>query len=165
MQGLPDEKEKQQYYETDDEYDCAQEAFINPNDKTRRKAIYNTSNANDDIIQCIGSLRIEYCDKNILSNPPEMSIGTGTIIKVDEQNRCYLLTVAHNVCQALKQCKNCQQRTIKSHCSKCNQRTSKLKPLQLIKPTCVEFIRRCVVPKRIDNNTQREYTFGDAESV
>eukprot|EP01084_Bolivina_argentea_P089124 160880_1 len=82
----------QEYFDLEEEDDCMQEVFINANDKTRRKPIWETANANDDIIKCIGSLRIEYADKNILTNPPECSIGTGTIIAKDAQNMCSVLT-------------------------------------------------------------------------
>eukprot|EP01084_Bolivina_argentea_P090998 163877_1 len=164
MDQKADYDEKQQYYYSEDEDDCTQEAFINPNDTSRRKAIYTTPNANDDIIKCIGSLRIEYDDKQLLTNPPETSIGTGTIIKIDDTNRCHILTVAHNACQALRECAICKKRTIKLYCSKCNQNTLKLKPIQLIKPTSIHFARRCIVKKRTDNNGI-EYTFGDPETV
>eukprot|EP01084_Bolivina_argentea_P282555 483682_1 len=156
--------EEKQHYDSDKD-DCTHEAFIDPQNKTRRKAIYNTSNANDDIIKCIGSLRILYDDKNVLTDPPEASIGTGTIYKIDEQNRCYILTVAHNAWQILRECRICNKRTLESDCSKCNQRTFKLKPVTLVKPTSIEFIRRCILQERTDVNTGARYTFGDPESV
>eukprot|EP01084_Bolivina_argentea_P109848 196246_1 len=97
-----------QYYEIDHD-DCTQEALIDPN-KDGRRPIWETANVKDDIIKCIGHLRIRYANKKILSNPPEHMMGTGTIIKIDAQNRCYVLTVAHNARQPLRECIICHKR-------------------------------------------------------
>eukprot|EP01084_Bolivina_argentea_P223312 377865_1 len=144
--------------------DCTQEALIDP-DNDNRKPIWATANSDDDIIKCIGNLRIRYADKQLLSNPPEIMIGTGTIIKIDAQNRCYVLTVAHNARQPLRECIICHKRTIISHCKKCNENTVKLKPIQLVEPTQIEFSTRCIVKVKEELQTGIKYKFGDPISV
>eukprot|EP01084_Bolivina_argentea_P280305 479345_1 len=145
-----------------DEDDCTQEAIIDPTNDGR-KPIWDSANANDDIITCIGSLRIRYADKEILTDPPETMLGTGTIIKIDTQNRCYILTAAHNACQPLRVCLACTKKTIKTKCEKCKCKTLKSNPMQLIKPTSIEFIRRCIVQNHCKSGIQSK--FGDPERV
>eukprot|EP01084_Bolivina_argentea_P276619 472025_1 len=149
--------EKSQY--DADDNDCIEETLIH-SATDRRKAIWESPNKDDNIIKCIGSLEMEYT-KNLYQ--PEKSIGTGTVIHIDRNDICYILTAAHNFYQALRKCLNCNKQTIKSRCSHCNcrQKTQEIKPLQLTKADTIIFKRRCIVKEKIDPVTGNKYTFGD----
>eukprot|EP01084_Bolivina_argentea_P171124 296481_1 len=136
--------EEQKHDHFDD--NCVGETLIHHN-TDRRKAIWDTINKSCKLIKCIGSLQMEY-DEQIEGT--EESIGTGTVIKIDEQNRCYILTVAHNFYQKLRQCVKCQRKTLRPKCaiSTCNQQTKQVTPLTLIRPAKIEFKRRCIKPDK-----------------
>eukprot|EP01084_Bolivina_argentea_P292537 502942_1 len=144
----------------DSDDDCEQEAFIDPSDKTRRKAIWDTSNANDGIIKCIGSLRIEYTDKDKLTKT-DICLGTATIFDVDENDNIFILTAGHNAYQFLRKCASCNISTIARRCGKCGNACRRVKPLELIKATTISFSSRCIVKKVTDPNTGEEKLFGD----
>eukprot|EP01084_Bolivina_argentea_P157688 274767_1 len=144
--------------ESDD--DCFQEAFINPSNKERLQPIWNSDNATMDIIKCIGSLRIEFDVKDKLTQR-EFLHGTGTVIHIDENNRCHILTAAHNGYQLLRECPECGKKTISFNCKKCDRKCQRVKPLELIQATSITFYRRCIVQKRIDPSTGVEKVFGD----
>eukprot|EP01084_Bolivina_argentea_P200230 342420_1 len=113
--------------EEDEEDDFMQECLIDPN-KDRRQPIHSSPNKDDGIIKCIGSLRIIY-DKHV-TNPPERSLGTGTVIHIDTNKYCYILTAAHNA----------------------RAKTKKIIPVELIEPTSIQFERRCIKQERKCND-------------
>eukprot|EP01084_Bolivina_argentea_P051933 95450_1 len=152
------EQEDKKEYDSDD--DCCEEAFIDPSDQTRRQPIWETSNANDAFITCIGSLRIEYTDKNKLTNT-EIRLGSATIIDVDDNANCFVLTAAHNAFQFLRYCASCNIKTTKVRCGNCYRRCPKTTPRELIKATKISFTRRCIVKKITDPTSGEETKFGD----
>eukprot|EP01084_Bolivina_argentea_P028792 53481_1 len=130
----------------------------------RRKAIWNSPNKDDEIIKCICSLETEYTED---MKHTEQSIGTGTVIHIDEQNMCYILTAAHNFYQTLRKCSICQKTTIKAICGFCPhaQKTEESKPFKLIKAEQIFFTRRCIVQETIDPKTKIKCSFGDPITV
>eukprot|EP01084_Bolivina_argentea_P032691 60514_1 len=146
------------------QYDIIQEAYIDSSDKTKRKPIYETEHKNEDIIKCIGSLWVTYSDKLAAK---ENALGTGTIIKIDSNKRCYVLTVAHNGCKPLRQCSNtnCKTKTIRNKCANCKCKTNIQKPFYLVEPEKIEFCIHCVVKQKVDVNTKQTYEFGDVEKI
>eukprot|EP01084_Bolivina_argentea_P238441 400584_1 len=149
--------EPEQKYEDNDSSDdeLMEECLIDPNND-RRQAIHSSPHKDFGIIQCIGSLRIIYRD---VTGPPEKSLGSGTVIQIDHENRCYILTAAHNARGTLRECKVCQNKTLKMKC--CNKTTKKLNPTQLIEADSIQFERRCVKREtKINNET---YKFGQVK--
>eukprot|EP01084_Bolivina_argentea_P264254 447575_1 len=143
----------------DDSDDCYQESFIDPLNTERLQAVWNSENAKTDIIKCIGSLRIEFTDKKKLTKT-EVLLGTATVIDIDENDCCHVLTVAHNAYQLLRQCPGCNKKTICQKCVKCATTCKRVKPLQLIEATRITFFRRCIVKQQIDSTGEIKQ-FGD----
>eukprot|EP01084_Bolivina_argentea_P276616 472020_1 len=142
-----------------DEDDCYQEAFINPSNKQRLKAVWNCDNAKTDFIHCIGSLRIEFVDDKLTNR--EFCHGTGTVINIDKNNCCQILTAAHNGYQLLRECPQCKKKTICIYCKECERSCKRVKPFELIQAKSITFYRRCIVRKQTDLNTGEERIFGD----
>eukprot|EP01084_Bolivina_argentea_P289382 496917_1 len=113
------------------------DSFIIP-DEDGRQPIYATQHKDDVFIQCIGRLRSNFGDEKLTRT--EHSGGSGTVIQIDSQNRCYILTVAHNICKLLRKCSNCSRKTIHPVCTDCNNiKTYVIKPITTIEPDEVIF--------------------------
>eukprot|EP01084_Bolivina_argentea_P085226 154027_1 len=148
-------QQQEEKYNIDDEDDeFIQECTIDPG-KDRRQAIHSSPHNEHAIIKCIGSLRILY---NQVTNPPEFAHGSGTVIKIDNSNRCYVLTAAHNARAKLRICPSCQTKTLKRTC-KCKKMTKKIIPETLIAPDSIQFQRRCIKHK------EKQLTFGQIEKA
>eukprot|EP01084_Bolivina_argentea_P032689 60511_1 len=129
-------------YNIRNEYEeIKQEAAIDPN-QIQLIPIYESPNANDDIIKCIGRLNIEYSDQKLKLF--EKSGGTGTIIHIDEHRRCYVLTAAHNCRQALRQCISCKKNTVIRTKCQCKHSTKVVEPVQMIQANNIHFSIRCI---------------------
>eukprot|EP01084_Bolivina_argentea_P276621 472027_1 len=98
-----------------------------------------------------------------MTNPREKVIGTGTVIHIDQNNCCQILTAAHNGYQFVRECKNCNKRTIHKSC--CGMRCKRVKPYDLMKATSIKFSLRCIVRKQTNPNTGVEKLFGDPVAV
>eukprot|EP01084_Bolivina_argentea_P166029 288350_1 len=159
INNIKEEHKDDNKEEDDSDDDCRDEAFIDPLDQTRRKAIWDTPNANDGVIKCIGSLRIVYADKNKLTNA-DIMLGTATVFDVDHHGNCFILTAAHNGYQFLRKCVSCNISTVRRRC-KCGNICRRVMPLELIKATNIEFASRCIVKKVTDPTTGEEKLFGD----
>eukprot|EP01084_Bolivina_argentea_P040925 75524_1 len=120
---------------------CDQEVVIDGKCDQRKEIIYNSLNARDKIIHCIGRLELHYQDMK--ENIDETSCGTGTVIKVNKkQKMCYILTAAHNCRQPIRECISCHQKTvIRKECKKCHKNTTLVEPIQWISPTKQSSIR------------------------
>eukprot|EP01084_Bolivina_argentea_P054535 99994_1 len=130
------------------------------NDTDHRQQIYESSHKNDDITHCIGLLRILFYDPS--KNPLEECIGTGTVIYVDDDNNCYVLTAAHNFAKNWYKCTNCKKSTLKPTCKHCNMKTQKQS--DLLQASTIEFKRRCIVKKKNKENGE-VLEFGDNEQT
>eukprot|EP01084_Bolivina_argentea_P242237 406438_1 len=109
-----------------------------------RLAIYETSNKDDAIVQCIGNLRIYY-DGDIKGGH---LIGTGTVFHVEGDN-CFVLTCAHNI--RLTKVYHCQKqncdgkRLTDSKCHICG--SFMVKKQQVLKAIRVTFVRWGITKK------------------
>eukprot|EP01084_Bolivina_argentea_P134011 236459_1 len=145
------------------EDECVPEVLIHPHLKNRRHPIHEAPSSEAGIIKCIGSLLVRFEEE--ITHAPEFQLGTGTVIKINDSNQCFILTAAHNVRAIVRQCSQCQKKTIRWRCDNkgCQQKkTNKLTPIKLIKPQSIHFQRRCIVPKRTSSDG-REYQFGEVE--
>eukprot|EP01084_Bolivina_argentea_P280800 480268_1 len=141
-----DEKKHIHYDIEEHEDDDIEEVCVSGGDK--RLEIYNTKHKKDIIISCIGHLRINY--GNVGGG---YSIGTGTIFHVKD-NKCFLLTCAHNIRTKLYHCTNnqCKGKMLsKTPCNRCGSPV--IKKNDLFKATGVTFVRWAVSKE----------TFGDHE--
>eukprot|EP01084_Bolivina_argentea_P057162 104496_1 len=148
-------EQNNEYESKQDDNEDKQECLIDSNND-RRQPIYSSPNKDDAIIKCIGSLRIEYITG--ISYPPEKLIGTGTVIDIDTDNYCYVLTVAHNAQQILRECKQCTAKTLKMRCpaGHCNGNTKKIIPTTFIEADTIQFERRCIKQEiKVKNETFR----------
>eukprot|EP01084_Bolivina_argentea_P257940 434659_1 len=136
----------------EDSDDCLQESFIDPTIRGRRKPVWNSKNANDDIIKCIGSLSIVYDNDKLTQT--ETCCGTATIININDNGYGFLLTAAHNAFQFVRKCQSCGNTTISRKCRKCDAKCMKLKPKQLIKATEITFSQRCTEKTNFGNERE-----------
>eukprot|EP01084_Bolivina_argentea_P237874 399669_1 len=150
--------------ESKDKYDsCTEETFINSCDQSRRKPVFEyfeTNNASDDIIQCIGSLHSTYDDKNRFIGS-QTYLGTATIISVDDTDNCYVLTAAHNAYQFLRECNSCKIKVISKKCVQCKSICQRIKPSQLVKATKISFTLRCTKKEVKNESGSVVMRFGD----
>eukprot|EP01084_Bolivina_argentea_P175961 304587_1 len=136
----------------EDEYDDISECFVTGSDE-RRRIWHCSARKDEDIIKCIGQLRITY---NYKFKPYRVQIGTGTVFAVDKKHNCYVITAAHNIRAAVYQCQNqlCQwngKLSMKNTCDKCHNRGTKQKSTE--KAEHVLFMRRSI----------EKQTYGDHE--
>eukprot|EP01084_Bolivina_argentea_P067391 122716_1 len=162
---IPDEKQTEsndtmskyrQYDLDEDPDDDYNECVLDPNND-RRIIICDSQNKSDGIIQCIGSIESQYIPDSQIRQT-EKTHGTGTVIHIDDSNTTYVLTAAHNVLVAEKQCKKCKTKTLKTYCPNktCNSKFKAKKTGQLIKPTHVYFSRRSDgTQHKLGENVQR----------
>eukprot|EP01084_Bolivina_argentea_P194716 334145_1 len=128
-------------YDISDDEDFNQECLIDPTND-QREAISMSPWSHYGINDCIGTLKIIY--KNADPNRQEtvISRGTATVIHINDNNECYLLTAAHNCHGTLKKCNNCLKKTMEDICSNCNVKTKFETPHQLIEAYSIHFARR-----------------------
>eukprot|EP01084_Bolivina_argentea_P004254 8089_1 len=126
--------EKTNEYTVDNSEEDMEEVSVTGGDK--RLKIFQTQCKDHAIIQCIGQLRITY------NGVRTYTIGTGTIFHV-EQNKCFVLTCAHNIFAHLYVCTNdkCKRKYLRNEsCKDCQNSVQKSKKLS--EATRVEFVRR-----------------------
>eukprot|EP01084_Bolivina_argentea_P264267 447601_1 len=140
-----EEKEEDTDSENDFEY---RETVVNENDF--RKPIHKFVSQRDlQIIKCIGQIEVEYYYHPYQS----FGYGTGTVYKVSNNGVVFILTCAHNVRYAIRECASCNTYTNKKKkCSTCKKWGKK----KLIKPTCIKF-HRCDVTNKDFGNSVASY--------
>eukprot|EP01084_Bolivina_argentea_P113780 202717_1 len=126
---------------TSDDDDFNQECLVDPTND-QREAISMSPWSHYGINHCIGTLKIIY--KNPDPNRQETVIhrGTATVIHINNNNQCYLLTAAHNAHGTIKTCNSCLKKTMEGTCSNCNVKTKNVKPHQLLEAYSIHFSRR-----------------------
>ena len=72
----------------------------------KRQPVFETSYADEDIILCIGQLRMCYNEKNGYSIT---TVGTGTVFWVSPTHKAYIITAAHNVRHTVRHCNHCNK--------------------------------------------------------
>eukprot|EP01084_Bolivina_argentea_P202676 346251_1 len=121
-----DEEKKSNNDEAEDSDDeDLQEVCVTGGDK--RIEIYETKHKTDAIVQCIGHLRITYHH----SISGGYAVGTGTIFHV-EQNKCFILTCAHNILTKVYHCTKdkCKGKMLSNNnCNRCGSKVMKKKEL------------------------------------
>eukprot|EP01084_Bolivina_argentea_P276903 472584_1 len=130
-------QEHKEYFDMDSDEDYY-ECIINPQND-RRKIITDSQNKRDTIIQCMGTLEVQY-----IPDQKESTHGTGTVIHIDDQNRIYVLTAAHNVRGVERKCQQCNRKTLRRNCKQvgCNSVVTTVKTGNLVKPQDIYFSRR-----------------------
>eukprot|EP01084_Bolivina_argentea_P103563 185486_1 len=144
--------------DSDDDY---HECILNPTND-RRIIICDSQNKSDGIIQCIVSIESDYIPDEKLKQTEKMH-GTGTVIHMDDENNMYILTAAHNVVVAAKECQKCKTKTLKTYCVKsdCDSKNKTKKNGNLIKPTHIHISRRSYGVKHSLGQTVQRYQVHD----
>eukprot|EP01084_Bolivina_argentea_P065149 118768_1 len=146
----------------DDELNCIQQAIVYHKGDKRQpvmESMYNREN----IIKCIGQLEAnyKYTQKGYEQRLSEWS--TGTVFK-EHNNKCFVLTSAHNIKKQINECLKCNKYMENSrnivNCIHCNHNKLECK---VIPATNILFRRReiCYRTSVCVENETIHYEFGD----
>eukprot|EP01084_Bolivina_argentea_P293886 505569_1 len=144
--------ENDKFIDDENEDDGICEVCVTGSDE-RRRIWHCSARKEDDIVKCIGRLRIRY---NKQFKPHRVKAGTGTIFAVNNDN-CYILTAAHNIRGAIYRCRNpsCVSNGILSMvktCDKCGTSRRKQKPPQRAEE--IVFERRGITKETFGEHEQ-----------
>eukprot|EP01084_Bolivina_argentea_P062032 113430_1 len=100
-------EEKATIADHEDESNCGEESIVH-NDGDHRDPITESPHNNEHIIKCIGQLESQYKYIEHSYEQKGSQWGTATVFNVSN-NKCFLLSVAHNIRKKVKKCKECMK--------------------------------------------------------
>eukprot|EP01084_Bolivina_argentea_P267674 454448_1 len=137
----PNTEEKTIPVGDDDELNCFQEAIVHA-DGDKRIPIFESEYKQEDIIKCIGQLQSDF---KYIENEYEQkgsTWGTATVFTVNN-NKCYLLSVAHNITKQIKKCEQCMKYMDNlQDITKCIHCKHNELEIEMISATTIRFRRR-----------------------
>eukprot|EP01084_Bolivina_argentea_P247252 413693_1 len=142
---------------------CSEEAIVS-NNGDQRHPITESPYKKEDIIKCIGQLKINF---NYPQQKYRIQIsGTGTVFATNDKI-CFVLTVAHNIIRRIKECSKClkymeckikHQEVIQCIHDQCAHTTLNYK---MIKYSKIQFHRREIKLRTREENESEFFIFGD----
>eukprot|EP01084_Bolivina_argentea_P112608 200828_1 len=100
-------EEKKYPHDNDDELNCGQESIVHT-DGDHRDPITESPHNNEDIIKCIGQLESDFQYIKHEYEQKGSMYGTATVFKT-LNNKCLVLSAAHNIRKQVKKCKQCMK--------------------------------------------------------